>query len=155
MSAYRKLRFESLEQCVAEVRRIVAASEAGRLVSSGQWTPGQILAHVAAWIEYGYQGYPIKPPPFFIRWVLRLRLRSMLERGMPRGVKIPGVPGGTIGADEVTTVAAAERLLVALRRLEQRQEAAFDSPAFGPMSHEDRVRLNLRHAELHLGHLSY
>lgn len=155
MSAYRKLRFESLEQCVAEVRRIVAASEAGRLVSSGQWTPGQILAHVAAWIEYGYRGYPIKPPPFFIRWVLRLRLRSMLERGLPHGVKIPGVPGGTIGADEVTTVAAAERLLAALRRLEQRQEATFDSPAFGPMSHEDRVRLNLRHAELHLGHLSY
>lgn len=50
---------------------------------------------------------------------------------------------------------AAERLLVALRRLEQRQQADYDSPAFGPMSHEDRVRLNLRHAELHLGYLSY
>lgn len=155
MSDYRKLRFESVEDCVAEVRRIVSASEVGHLVSSGRWTPGQNLAHVAAWIEYGYQGYPIDPPPFFIRWFLRLRLRSLLERGLSRGVRIPGVAAGTFGADEMPTAAAAERLLAALRRLEQRQEAGFDSPVFGPMSHDDRIRLNLRHAELHLGYLSY
>jgi hypothetical protein len=53
------------------------------------------------------------------------------------------------------TVAAANRLLAALRRLQSGEEAKFDSPGFGAMSMADRVQLNLRHAELHLGFLVY
>ncbi len=113
------------------------------------------MAHIAAWIEYGFTGYPIGPPPFFIRWFLRWRLKSILKGPMPRGVRIPGVKGGTAGMDEMPTAAAGERLLAALKRLQNRGEAKFDSPAFGPMSYDDRVQLNLRHAELHLGYLAY
>jgi len=46
------------------------------------------------------------------------------------------------------------RLRKAFQRLKAREEAAYDNPAFGRMSHEDRIRLNLRHPELHLGHLN-
>jgi len=152
---WRKLRFESIAECKAEVERIIEAQRAGQLRAHGKWSAGQVLAHVAAWIEYGYVGYPIGKPPFFIRWILRLGLRSMLARGMSRGVKIPGVKGGTTGADAMQTLEAAERLVKALERLESDEEPKFDSPAFGAMSMADRVRLNLRHAELHLGYLSY
>ncbi len=57
--------------------------------------------------------------------------------------------------DNMPTAEAGQRLLNALKRLQDGEEAQFHSPAFGPMSHEDRIRLNLRHAELHLGYLSY
>jgi len=40
-----------------------------------------------------------------------------------------------------------------LRLLESDELARYDSPAFGPMSHQERVALNLRHAELHLSFL--
>jgi hypothetical protein len=152
---YRTIRFDSIDECVAEIRRIVSAEQEGSLRTIGNWTPGQILAHVAAWIEYGYEGFPIAPPPFFVRWILRLRLRKMLRDGMPRGVRIPGVSEGTVGMDPMATSDAAERLLRAMERLNSGEEAKFHSPAFGAMSHEDRIKLNLRHAELHLGFLVY
>jgi hypothetical protein len=155
MPEFRKLRFESLDDCSAEVRRVLAANDKGSLVTCGQWTPGENMCHIASWIEYGFTGYPIGPPPFFIRWMMRFALRSILKGKMPRGARIPGVEGGTTGMDEMPTAAAGERLLAAMKRLQDREEAKYDSPAFGPMSYDDRIRLNLRHAELHLGFLSY
>ena len=151
---YRKLRFNSIADVNRELDQIAELDEAGRLRTSGNWTAGQIMAHLAAWIEYGYQGYPIKSPPWFIRWFLRLRLPKMLESGMPRGVKIPGVPGGTSGADDMPTDQGIARLKQAFQRLDAGEQASHDSPAFGQMSHADRIRLNLRHAELHLGFLN-
>lgn len=57
--------------------------------------------------------------------------------------------------DKLPTAEAVDRLLAALARLQRAEQAPFDSPAFGRMSHDDRIRLNLRHAELHLGYLVY
>jgi hypothetical protein len=57
--------------------------------------------------------------------------------------------------DAMAISEAAERLRNAFHRLKRREQAFHDSPAFGPMSHDDRIVLNLRHAELHLGYLDY
>lgn len=149
----RTLRFDTIAELEAEIDRIVAADRDGQLRTTGHWTPGQIMAHVAAWIEYGYDGYPLRPPPWFVRWFLRWQGKRFLRVGMPSGVRIPRVKDGTFGQDEMPTAAAAERLRRALQRLQSGEPAKFDSPAFGPMSHDDRIRLNLRHAELHLGFL--
>lgn len=152
---WRKLRFESIADCKAEVERILAADQQGILQSCGNWTAGQILSHIAAWIEYAYEGYPIKAPPFFIRWILKIGLRKMLEHGMSKGVRIPGIKEGTTGMEDVPTAQAADRLIAALNRLAKDDAIKEPSPAFGSMSHQDRIKLNLRHAELHLGYLSY
>lgn len=154
-SGYRILRFDSIDECISDVKQIVAASEAGTLDATGNWTPGQIMTHLANWIQYPYVGFPIAPPPFFVRWMLRIRLRRILKGRMPRGVRIPGVAGGTVGMEDVDTAEAARRLLAALARLKTDEGTKFDSPAFGAMSHQDRIALNLRHAELHLGFLRY
>lgn len=155
VTGHRTLRFNCVDDCIAEVIRIRTTNDAGNLRSTENWTPGQILAHIASWIEYAYEGFPLAPPPFFVRWILRLRLSKMLRDGMPRGVRIPRTQHGTFGMDEMNTSEAAERLLTALNRLKSNEEAKFDSPAFGAMSHEDRIKLNLRHAELHLGFVEY
>ncbi len=71
--ARRKLRFESIDEVLADVDKVVAAAHAGTLEQLGNWKPGQVMAHLAAWIEYGYVGYPLKTP-WFIRMILRLTL---------------------------------------------------------------------------------
>jgi len=149
----RPLRFAGIDELRAEVDRIVKADQAGVLRCTGNWSAGQVFGHVAAWIDYGYEGYPMKPPPFFIRWILRRKVKQYLRDGMPVGVRIPGVPVGTHGVDELSIDEGAARLRKALARLESGERCPHDSPAFGPMSHDDRIALNLRHAELHLGFL--
>lgn len=151
----RPVRFESLADVLVEIDRIQAADQNGTLHTTGNWTPGQNLSHIAAWIEYGYEGYPVPAPPWPIRWLLRIMLSRILSRGMSSGLRIRGLTEGTVGQDDMPLQAAAERLRTACLRLQCDTACPFDSPAFGPMSHEDRIRLNLRHAELHLSYLNY
>src|SRR5262245_60075231 len=103
---YRKLRFETVDQMRAEIDRIAAADAAGRLKQIGNWSAGQFFSHLAAWIEYGYDGYPLKPPPWIIRVIIRWRMGKYLRDGMPRGVRIPNTPEGTFGQDASSTAEA-------------------------------------------------
>ncbi len=151
----RTLHFGSIDDLLAEIDRVVEADKAGQIQTQGAWTPGQVLAHVAAWIEYGYDGYPMKPPPWLVRFMLRWQLKKFFRRGMPRGVRIPSVKDGTYGTELLPTDQAAERLRLALGRLQQREPAKYDSPAFGSLNDDDRIRLNLCHAELHLSFLQF
>src|SRR5262249_46932126 len=72
VSGGRMLRFESIDEVLAEVDRLAEADRAGRLRNLGNWTLGQTLGHLACWAEYGYTGTPMKVP-FYIRWILRRR----------------------------------------------------------------------------------
>lgn len=150
---HRELHFANVADCLRELERIEAAHDAGALVTTGNWTAGENLSHLAAWIEYGYDGYPIKSPPFFVRWMLKRGLKRMLAKGkMSPGVKIPGIAGGTVGQEQMETKAALERFRAALARM-QSEPTIHHSPAFGKLSDEDRIKLNLVHAQLHLGFL--
>lgn len=151
----RQLHFASIPDLLAELERVEAADKEGTLATTGNWSPGQILAHLAAWIDYGWDGFPVKPPPFFIKWILVWMGRRILRRGMSPGTRIPGVKAGTYGQDDVSVSEGLKRLRRSLSRLQAGEQAKFDSPAFGPLSHQDRILLNLRHAELHLSYLSY
>ncbi len=148
----RSLSFKSIDDVLADVDRIVAAEKAGALRGSGNWTAGQTFGHLAAWIEYAYVGYPMRVP-WFIRWIVRRQLRKMLRTGMTAGVRIPNAEAGTYGVEQLSTDDGAARLRTALDRLKRGEPAKFDSPAFGPATLEERVLLNLRHAELHLSFL--
>lgn len=150
---HRKLRFKNMDDALKEVERIVAAEKSGKLRQAGNWTAGQVFGHLASWINYGYEGYPGRRPPFFIRWILRKKVKQFLHDGMPMGVRIPGVKGGTFGTEAMSADEGATRLRKALARLKSGDPPQYHSPAFGEMSHEDRIALNLRHAELHLGYL--
>ncbi len=151
----RQLRFHKLGDLAAELARIEQAEQAGELSAVGNWTPGQILGHVAAWIHYGWDGFPVQAPPWFVRWYLRWQLPKMLDKGMPSGVRIPGVEGGTTGIEPVEFGEGMSELRRGIERLEGGDPPTHHSPAFGEMSLEDRIQLNLRHAELHLSFLRY
>lgn len=149
VAARRILKFDSLDQVLAEADRLAAADRAGRLKQLGNWTLGQTFNHLAGWAEYAYTPAPLKPP-FLIRWILRLRKHSFLYKPMPAGVKIPGVAGGTLETEAVSLEDGLRRLKAAVTRLKTDRPTA-PSPALGPLTHAEAIALNLRHAELHLG----
>lgn len=152
---FRTLRFADTGQLFAELDRIEAAYEAGTLTTTGNWTAGQILAHLSAWIEFAYDGFPLKAPPFFVRWILKFMMKRMLAKGeMKPGVSIPGVEGGTLGQEEMETGVALERYRAALSRMRS-EPAVHNSPAFGKVTDEVRIKMNLLHAQLHLGFMKY
>jgi hypothetical protein len=147
----RSLRFESIDQVLAEVDRLVQADRAGRLRRLGNWTLGQTLGHLATWAEYAYTGAPLKPP-FFIRWILRLRKQKFIWGPMRAGVWIPRVAGGTLGTDPVPLEEGLGRLRRVLGRLQSEAPTA-PHLIFGQLTHEESIAINLRHAELHLSFL--
>jgi Protein of unknown function (DUF1569) len=147
----RILRFESIDQMLAEVDRLAEAERAGRLKRLGNWTLGQALGHLAVWAEYGYTGPPLKTP-FFIRWLLRLRKQRFLHKPMPAGVKIPRVQGGTLATEPMPLEEALPRLRRAMERL-RTTPPTIPHNFFGLLRHEEWIAMHLRHAELHLGFL--
>ena len=147
----RILRFESLDEMLADVDRLVQAEKAGRLKHVGNWTLGQVLGHLAVWTEYSYTGPPIKAP-LFIKLMLRLRKRKFLYGPMRAGVKIPGVKGGTLATEPMAVDEARGRLRRATERLKT-EAPTVPNIIFGPLSHDEWIALILRHAELHLGFL--
>lgn len=147
----RKLHYESIDGILADIDRIVAADKAGTLRRTGNWTAGQTFGHLATWIDFGYNGYPMKVP-WFIRFVIRVKLKKYLRQGMDAGVHIPKIENGTFGTEPLSTAEGARRLRASLQRL-RTEPPRFQSPAFGDMTDADRMTLNLRHAELHMSFL--
>ncbi len=145
----RKLKFDSIDPVLAEVDRLVEAERAGRLGHVGNWTLGQTLGHLSSWADYSYTGIPLKTP-FFIRWILRSRKQKFIHEPMQAGVKIPGVPGGTLATEAVPLDDAVGRIHRTLTRLKS-EPPTLVHPIFGALSHDEWVAINLRHAELHLG----
>jgi hypothetical protein len=147
----RKLRFERLDEAVRDAESLAVAERRGALRASGNWTLGQALGHLATWATYPFDGYPEMPqPPRFVRLLLRPLRWWFFNRGLPAGVSIPGVPGGTFGVDEMPTEEGRARMRFAFERL-ARENPACTHPMFTGMKHENWIKLNLRHAELHLG----
>lgn len=149
----RKLRFESVKEAIADAERVVAAEKAGSLRRLGNWSTGQVLGHLAYWTNCPYDGYPPGfGAPWFVRVILKMQKSKMLNGSLPAGVHIPKVPGGTLGTQEVTTDEGLRRYRQAMERL-QAAAPTRDNIIFGPMTHEEWTKLNLRHAELHLSFL--
>jgi hypothetical protein len=134
---------------MAEVDRLVEAERAGRLHHVGNWTLGQTLSHLGRWAEYSYTGAPLKPP-FFIKWFLRMQKKKFLYTPMRAGVKIPGVPGGTLATEPESTDEALARVRKVMDRMKTDAPTA-PNVIFGPLTHEEWIAITLRHAELHLG----
>jgi len=85
----RRLRFKTLDDLLTDIDRIVAADQAGKLRYTGNWTAGQAMGHLATWMNYAYEGYPMKVP-WFIRPFIRRQQDRYLREGMGAGVRIQG-----------------------------------------------------------------
>jgi uncharacterized protein DUF1569 len=145
----RMLRFETMGQMLAEVDGLIAAERAGKLRRLGNWTLGQALGHLGVWAEYSYTGAPVKPP-LWVKWLVRLRKQAFLYGPMRAGIRISGIPGGTLAIDEMPLEEALPRFQRIMNRIHSEAPTA-PNLIFGPLTHDEWIALQLRHAELHLG----
>jgi hypothetical protein len=145
----RRLRFDTIDQILTEVDRLVEADQAGRLTQLGNWTLGQTLGHLAVWSEYSYTDAPVKASAL-VRLLLKFQRRRFLNSPMRAGIRLPGLEGGTLGLAPMTTREALPRYRRALERLKVETPTA-RNVIFGSLTHPEWIALNLRHAELHLG----
>jgi len=147
----RSLRFNTIDEAIAEAERLAAAERAGQLSRCGNWTLGQALSHLATWATYPFDGYPDRVrAPLPVRMILGLMRNRILTRGMMSGVRIRGIPDGTLGIEPLDTEEGLRRFRSAFERLKSRCPETVN-PVFGKLTHEQWMQLNLRHAELHLG----
>jgi hypothetical protein len=146
----RRLRFDTIDDALAEAQRLAEAERVGRLKSCGKWTLGQAIGHLATWANFAFDGYPdAVRAPLPVRMVLRLMRNRVINHGMMAGVKVGRIPGGTLGIDVLPVDEAMARYRAAMERL-RATAPTIDNPAFGRLTHEQWIQLNLRHAELHL-----
>lgn len=148
----RTLALDSLDDLRAETKRLAAAERAGRLRRAGNWTTGQILGHIAFWMNAAFDGMPGPMPPLVVRLIGPILIKPLLLWKMPAGVRFPGVEQGTYGVEPISTDEGERRLLAAIDRFE-RDQLPDRHVAFGRMSREQWTRLQLSHARLHLSFL--
>jgi hypothetical protein len=151
VASRRVLRFSSIDDALAEAERLVMAEREGRLDCVGTWKLGRALGHLATWANFAHDGYPPEVrAPLPVRMILRMMRGVVLKKGMMPGVRIGKLPGGTVGLDEMDADEGLRRFRAAMERL-RTSPPTLPNPVFGPLTHEQWIQLNLRHAELHLG----
>jgi hypothetical protein len=152
----RVVRLETLDDLAAEVERVVRQAEAGRVRTLGNWTAAQVLQHVGRLVEFALDGFSfVYPWPTRLlvcllrlvswRWLVALAFRPGY-RNPPAAAALEPDPG-------VTLPEAAAYLRRQLGRLAEGERMTHPSPAEGPLTHEQWVYVQLRHAELHLSFL--
>lgn len=151
----RALRLATLDAMVAEAERLAAAERDGRLRRGGNWSLGQMFGHVAGWADVAYDGYPkgLPRPPWLVRMLLPMFKKRFLTKGLPAGMKMRGIEGGTKFCEPLATDEGLARLRRSAKRL-GKQEPTVPNAVFGPMTREEVAELTLRHAELHLSFVS-
>lgn len=152
----RAIRFTTLLDMLTDARACVAAEHAHRLTRRGNWTIGQALHHIAAWIDYPLLGYPpelIIPAEY--QALARAHKDRIMRETMRPGEKLPGLEraGGTLATEVVSGAAGLAHIIAAAARLgagEPGSPTPFADPAFGVITYHDWTEMTLRHAELHL-----
>jgi hypothetical protein len=149
----RTLRFESLDAIGADIEALASAKEVKAL---GNWTPGQVLKHLAVVMNCAIDGMPTRPPwhvRVFLFVVRPVFVPRILNKGMDAGFQLPAdlaahivPPASTTWEDGLAAIRAAIRRLKAETKREP-------SPFMGNLSLDDYNRLQCRHSELHLSFL--
>ncbi|MDB5288803.1 MAG: hypothetical protein JWL69_44 [Phycisphaerales bacterium] len=152
VSNRRTLHFSGIDGLRADVDRIVAAEVRGKARCLGNWCVGQNFGHVASWIDYSFDGVPMKVP-FFVKLFLRPMKNRFIYKPMPAGRNIPKVPGGTLGTEPLPTEQGHAKLVRALDRLKA-GPPNLPHLLFGMLTHDQWINTHLRHAELHLSFIT-
>jgi len=141
----RELTYTTLEEVIADAERLTAANAN----TTGNWSLGQILEHLAMVMEKSIDGFDVKPPlPVRLvgRWFLKNRF---LKHGMPAGFQLKGPIAKELLPAELDPQPALEHLRRAAQRLQTETDRA-PHPFFGKLNQTDSNRMNCRHAELHM-----
>lgn len=141
----RVLRLTSIDDVLRDAEAMVALGP--RLRTLGNWSAGQILDHIAAFIEQSVNGFDTRAP-WVVRAVARLGKPLVLKRTMRPGLPLPKRFASLQPRPAISTDEGLGRLRGAVE-LANARGMTQPSPILGPMTHEDWQKLHSRHAEMH------
>lgn len=141
----RTLRFESLDDVVADAEKLVASPTTKML---GNWPLERLLMHLTTAINGSIDGISARAP-----WIVRLAAPlfkvSILNKGMTPGFNLPKKAEPSFYPAAASPQEALEKLRAAVARTRHERMTA-RHPFLGALTHEEWTKLHLRHAELHL-----
>lgn len=143
----RELEFHSLDEVLAEAEQLAS----GSVRTTGNHTFGQILEHLARTHDMATGKIEAPAPPWYMRIMIKI-MKPMLIKDQPvkPGFKLPSKAEEFFWPDREFDVQGA---LTHLRESIENYKAKGPlpkHPMFGTMTSEQSLRLNCRHAELHL-----
>lgn len=143
------LHFDSLEAIVDHVEGMNPST----VSSSGNWSPGELVHHVARTIHVSRTGFGDVRLPLILRLVGPWMKKRVTTKTFKPGFKNPPYLRQLFDPEPGIDFTAA----IAILREEVSQSAGGHltqrSPLLGEMSHEDWVNLHCRHAEMHFSFL--
>ena len=136
-----------------DLAQLEAGYRAGTLRTTGNWSAGENLDHIAIMWEYSLDGAPPEAKvPFIIRLIAPLmKRRATSGKTLPAGFKIPQNASYMMPRSGCSFEDGLARLRKVLDRLDRGGQMTHASPAFGKLSHDEWMGLHLGHAQLHLG----
>lgn len=151
----REVTFTTVDGMRADLDALMAAHERGTLRSTGNWTPGQVLEHIAKFWGYALDGFPPGKPPLLLRIIAQLLFKKGVRRGdtPPPGFKIPDKAAFLRPDDDVTFEQGMGELRAVIDRTEAGTRFIPESPLFGPLTQDEWRNLQLGHARMHLSFL--
>lgn len=145
----RQLHFNSLDDILADVERLAKAKEIHAL---GNWSPGQVLEHLALVMNKSIDGFTSQQPAV-VRFLLRLLMKKrMLTKPMSAGFTLPANAEAEIGPPPTSFDEGLRNFRQAFKRLKT-EPACQPHPAFGPLTADEWVQMHCRHSALHLSFL--
>jgi hypothetical protein len=145
-SGRRRLRFNSHEEVLADIRALAA----GPTRHLGRWTLPVICQHLAVTVNKCLDGDVAIPVPLHTRIVARIFRNRVLHHRLPGGFKLPKDAEAALFYEPASVAAAIEDLEKAIARLSTTAKR-YPHPAFGHMNAAQWDLFHMRHAELHLG----
>ena len=143
---HRELRFESIDDAMAEAERLSACETR----TTGNFSLGQIYEHLARTLEVVLGERKMPPVAFPMRMMARL-MRPMVLKKASTGFKLPAAAQGVLWPTEDVSDEAG---LAHLRETFGRFKSADSLPKhvfFGNMTRSQHDKLQCRHFETHLG----
>lgn len=142
----RQLHFQSLNDAAADAQALAA----GAVATTGKYSFGQILEHLARTIDVvtGHRQGPKIPLP--LRVIARLMKSRFLYRSMQPGLRLPSKAQSVLWPSEEVEIAdGLQHYVEAIERLHRATPVPVH-PFLGELTREEHEQLQCRHAELHL-----
>jgi len=141
----RRIRYSNLDEVAADAARAVNA----RSATTGNWSLGQIIEHLAIAHDKLIDGFGFQAPlPFRTAGRLFFKKR-VLTKGLTPGFKLNPRATAVLVPGETDAAAALEHLQKSIERLKT-EEKRSAHPFLGPLTVDECNQLCLRHAELHM-----
>ena len=145
------LEFATLDEALELATEWVKLHASGaQIKTSGEFSLGQILEHLARSIDIGLGNTPVPKASWLMRGIARLMKNRFLRVGMKPGFQLPAASQDLFWPEtDVDPEEALQHFAKSISDLLSTQ-GPIQHPYFGQMTQEEQVVLNCRHAELHM-----